>query len=368
MTTALDADVYVAPIRVDEIFADPTYQRTLDVTRARKMAATWDRRLAGILEVSDRGDSHTPRYAIMDGQHRWAAAQFLVDPPLLVANVHEGLTVADEAALFDKLNRQRKQTSPWDHWRARRAAGDQMILAIETTADKAGLRITESVASDRALWCIGTLEKIALSAGGLDLLQATLELVTDAWGTSQRSAFEAPLIHGVAMAVDTFGDKIEAQRLIDALAEQPPKRIRMQATTMRDSGMPGSLAKLSAVAVVNVYNQKKAAGRLTWPHSWKGVLPKPIREKVTATAQRRGGAAKATTQHEAIPKLEQVTSEHSRPRTVPDAIPHYADTEEHTEAVARLEGKPVAEIAAAVGIPERTVRRIQADLGISEAS
>jgi hypothetical protein len=106
----VDTAVYIAALNVGEIFADPTYQRTCDVARARKMAGAWDRRLAGILEVSDRGESHTPRYAVMDGQHRWAAAGYLADPPPLVANVHTGLTVADEAGLFDKLNRQRKQT------------------------------------------------------------------------------------------------------------------------------------------------------------------------------------------------------------------------------------------------------------------
>ena len=46
---AADADVYIAALQPAEIFADATYQRVLDVPRARKMAGTWDRRLAGIL-------------------------------------------------------------------------------------------------------------------------------------------------------------------------------------------------------------------------------------------------------------------------------------------------------------------------------
>ena len=53
-------DVYIAALGVGEIFADPTYQRTLDVARARRYAAEWDRRLAGILEVSDRGRERRP--------------------------------------------------------------------------------------------------------------------------------------------------------------------------------------------------------------------------------------------------------------------------------------------------------------------
>jgi hypothetical protein len=56
-----DPDVYVTALQVDEIFADHTYQRPVDPPRARKMAREWDRRLAGILEVSDRGAGSAPR-------------------------------------------------------------------------------------------------------------------------------------------------------------------------------------------------------------------------------------------------------------------------------------------------------------------
>jgi hypothetical protein len=362
------ADVYVTGLRVDEIFADPTYQRILDVARARRMSAEWDRRLAGILEVSDRGEDAAPRYAVIDGQHRWAAARYLQVPPPLVANVHTGLTVSDEAALFDKLNRQRKQTGTWDHWKARRAAGDELVLAVERTVESLGLRVSEAAGTDGTVSCIGTLEKIANCAGGLDLLASTLRIITAAWGTTQRSAFEAPLIHGVAMTLATLADRLDAQRLIDALGEQSPKRVRVQATTMRDSGIPGSLAKLSAVAIVNVYNGT-AGRRLAWPNDWKGTLPKPARVTVTSTAQaksRAGGRTELSGIRRSnlnAPVLDEIAGDHSRPRTVPDAIPHYAGTPEQADAVAEMQGKPVSEIAVALGIPERTVRRIQADLG-----
>lgn len=81
MTTTAETDVYVTALTVDDVFADPTYQRVPDIARARKMAATWDRRLAGILEVSDRGEDANPRFAVIDGQHRWAAAKMLQTPP-----------------------------------------------------------------------------------------------------------------------------------------------------------------------------------------------------------------------------------------------------------------------------------------------
>lgn len=381
VTAAAVPEVYIAALRVDEIFADPTYQRVLDVVRARKMSAAWDPRLSGIVEVSDRGDGASPRYAVIDGQHRWAAAGFLVDAPPLCANVHTGLTVAEEAALFDKLNRQRKQTGTWDHWKARRAAGDEQVLAIEHAVAKTGLSVTENTAAAGAVSCIGTLD----SAGGIDLLLVTLDVLTDAFGTQQRSAFEAPLIHGLAMALYTFGEAIDGQRLIDALSEQSPKRIRVQATTMRDDGgMPGSLAKLSAIAVANVYNQAPGK-RLIWPSTWKGVLPKPSREKraaaATPSAASTPSAAASGKRTEAVrsashtgekyvrrgenqaPVLDQIVSEYSGPRTVPTDAPHYAGTDGLADAVARMEGEPVEVIADQLGVSPRTVRRVLKDLG-----
>lgn len=279
MTTTLsDQDVYVTALSADDIFADQTYQRELDNARARKMAETWDRRLAGILEVSDRGEDATPRYAIVDGQHRWAAARKLDPPPALVANVHSGLTLADEAALFDKLNRQRKQPTTWDHWRARRAANDQLVIAIENVALKHEMRVHEQSGKDGVITCVSTLEKIAKSDAGLDLLDATLNLINRSWGT-QREAYDSPIVLGMAMVISTFGAdrRLDGQRLVDALAETPPRRIRFQATAMRDS-TPGSLAKLTALSLINQYNRKPGP-KLYFGQRWSGALPKPTASK-----------------------------------------------------------------------------------------
>jgi hypothetical protein len=377
-----DIQVYVAALSVGEIFADATYQRPLDQARARKMADTWDRRLAGILEVSDRGESANPRYAVLDGQHRWAAAGLLPEHASLVANVHSGLSVADEAALFDKLNRQRKQITTWDHWRARRSAGDELVLSIEAAVAAAGLRVSEQTNSDGTVWCIGTLEKIA-AAAGVDLVAATLKILSAAWG-HQRAAYEAPIVHGLAMALDTFSDRIDADRLIDALSGIPPKRIRVTASTMRDTGMRGSLAKLSAIALVNQYNDQKSGRRLNWSASWKGVLrrsplkpvpPVPGRDsggdrETTAVADHPAATVKRSESHQppagGTASYSTVTSSvPSAPTAVPSALPpERTYTDEQAEAVdQRWPGQPIEVIANELDMSERTVRRILTDLG-----
>lgn len=251
-TTAAEVGVYVTAVNVDEIFADPTYQRELDAGRARTMAATWDRRLAGILEVSDRGEDATPRYAIVDGQHRWAAAQKLDPPPALVANVHSGLTIADEAALFDKLNRQRRQPTTWDHWRARRTAGDPDVATIERLAAKHGL-VIESAPKDTHLRCTATVEKL-LTLGGPELVDDTLGLIVDVWGR-RMDAFDAPIVHGVGLILHRLREPIDLERLSESLLDVMPRQLKTQAVALRDI-TTGSQSVLVAIAIMAIYNRK----------------------------------------------------------------------------------------------------------------
>ena len=133
-----------------------------------------------MIEVSDRGPDQNPRYAIGDGQHRWEAARSLDPSPMMVATIHDGLGVADEARLFDRLNRQRRRPSTWDHWRAREAAGEDTVTTIKSVVERAGL-IIDSAPKDGHIRCTATLEKLD-KLGGPDLIGDTLDLISDVWG------------------------------------------------------------------------------------------------------------------------------------------------------------------------------------------
>lgn len=255
MTAPPLADVYVTTLRVDEMFIDDQYQRILDVARARKIAATWDRRLAGIIEVSDRGEDCSPRYAVIDGQHRLAGARFLADPPPLVANVHEGLTVEQEADLWDRFNRLRKQTGTWDHWRARRLAGEQSVLEIERVVLRNGLDVDMSPL-DARISCVSTLEKV-VKLGGLDILHQTLSLIVEVWG-ERRDGLDSPVIHGLALVLWYLHLDLDLTRLGDAMLSVNPRQLKLNAHQLKEI-TAGSWAVRTAIALVALYN--KTAGR-----------------------------------------------------------------------------------------------------------
>lgn len=247
----MTADAYVTPVNVVDVFADDTYQRPLDPGRARKMGESWERRLAGIIEVSDRGETSNPRYAVIDGQHRWAAAE-RAGIDVLVANVHTGLTVADEAKLFDRLNRERRRITTWDHWHARRAAGDPDVTTIEKAVTAAGLTIDPAPKAGNVR-CTATLEKL-YALDGPDLVTASLNVAQQAWGRDV-AGFDAPIVHGLGLVLFHLRDELEPARLIEALLEVRPQNLKAAATNLRNM-TTGSTAKLVAITVVTGYNRR----------------------------------------------------------------------------------------------------------------
>lgn len=253
---------YIDALAVDELFVDYSYQRPPDKSRAGHLAAGWDRKLAGMIEVSDRGADQQPRYAVIDGQHRWLAAQRVSPAPMMVATIHEGLSLAQEAELFDRLNRQRRRPSTWDHWRARKTAGDQLVLDIEAAVAGIGrarhvdLRI-DSAPREGHVRCTATLEKLA-ALGGIDLIRDTLDLLVDVWDVRQ-DAFDAPVVHGVGLVLHHLEQRIDLERLTDTLLGTVPLQLKTQSLALVGNG---TQPVRMAITLMSLYNHnRRVSGR-----------------------------------------------------------------------------------------------------------
>lgn len=244
---------YIDAVPVSDMFVDHSYQRELDLPRARRMAETWERPLVGVIEVSDRGEDHQPRYAVVDGQHRYAAAKLRDPAASLVANVHVGLSPRDEAHLFYEIDRKRTRLTTWDRWNARRGAGDPTVLAIHDIASSLGLDI-ENTPTNGNIRCVSTCEKI-VQLGGPKLLRETLELVVEVWGV-EAEAFDAPLLHGTAYVLFHFGSDLDKQRLADAMIDCSPRTFKAKAIALREFER-GTMPKLAALVVISTYNRTK---------------------------------------------------------------------------------------------------------------
>jgi hypothetical protein len=251
------SDTFIDVVRVADMFADSTYQRDLDIKRVDRIAATWDRRLVGVLEVSDRGATASPRFAIINGQHRWAAAARL-GIAQLAATVHTELTVEDEAKLFFDIDAKTRALTTWDRWHARSAAGDPAVLAIERIATECGLEVTQNP-GPKNLQCCAALERI-WTRSAPEILADTLVLVLDIW-PGETEARKAVVLEGVALVLDTYSLTIDNGRLGDAMSDLTARQLVTRARDMQErSG--GSLTKCIARLLVTAYNKRAARGRL----------------------------------------------------------------------------------------------------------
>lgn len=251
---------FLTALPVRELFADSTYQRELDENRCRRMAKAWDPRLVGVCDVSDRGPgdqiTDRPRYAIINGQHRWRAAT-LLDPAMsLVCTVHQGLTVEDEAKLFFDIDRSTKALSTWDRWRSRRGAGDKTVLRIEMLCRNIGAPVS-NVGGAYVIKSTTTLEQMFR----IDeyTMTATIELAVDVW-PNDNAGLQGGLLRGLFPVVRSCDDTDSLNRLTGALSEIVPAQIHARALGRRDQFTSGQFWTLISRVVVDLYNTHRAPG------------------------------------------------------------------------------------------------------------
>jgi hypothetical protein len=246
---------YVLALRARELFADPAYQRDVDPKRVAKMAAEFDRRLVGVLEVSKRPDT---RFAILDGQHRHATLlQVEGDDALLVCQVYEELTEQDEARLFHEINARRKQLNFWDRWKSRRAAGDERVLAIEQVLANHGLQVHPSV-GDGNIAATQALEVIVDEIGELWLLDSVVVVLLSAFGR-RREAFDGAILQGLAYVLAVYPpDELDRDRLVTQLSDLPVRQLLAKAAGMREVHR-GTRPRLCAAVIVEQYNRGRGS-------------------------------------------------------------------------------------------------------------
>lgn len=245
---------YIAALRADQLFADPAYQRDLDELRVQRMVDDFDPTLLGVLEVSDRTDG---TFALLDGQHRWAAAREAHpdrDQAALVCQVHRGLTVEDEARVFYEIDARRKALSGWDRWKARRGSGDRVVLDVERIVAAEGLKV-DPASKDGCVSATVALERV-FTIGGEPLLASTLTILKHGFG-AVRDAFDGQLVQAVAFILITYGiDELDHTRLVEQMQTIPPRQVKAKAQALKEAHR-AEMPRLCAAVIIDRYNAGK---------------------------------------------------------------------------------------------------------------
>jgi hypothetical protein len=178
---------------------DPRVQRKLDQRRVDKLAAEWDDLMVGIITVSHRagltgpfanlsgGTEPVEEYVVLDGQTRLAAFRQVCGQDtdmLILAQVHIGLTLEEEAEIFLKHNN-RKAVSSTDRFRIAVVAGEPWALDItEILAEHnwTARGVTVDGKPMRQFSGVVAAEKI-YRQGGYKALKNTFVTIENAWGS-----------------------------------------------------------------------------------------------------------------------------------------------------------------------------------------
>jgi hypothetical protein len=197
-------------IAKDLIDVDHAYQRPEDAARAEKIARSfsWSKFGAIVVVPKDGG-----RYAVIDGQHRAAAAKLhpLVDNlPAVIMPTVQG--VVAEAASFIGLNADRKAVSGLELYHAKLAAGDEDSQTIDQVVQRAGVRIPKHPGDykPRDTVAVGAIQA-AIGRRGAMRARQYLEILAK----SDLAPISATHIKAVEhlLTADEFGGVIEGEDL-----------------------------------------------------------------------------------------------------------------------------------------------------------
>lgn len=186
---------------VEAIMVDDRYQRGLSLPRVKRIVRNFDWQEFGAIEVSLHADG---TYTVFDGQHRLAALRELgfADAPCLL---HQ-LTPEREAALFVRMQLDRKSPTHIERFNAQVFAGNPESVEISTIVDDTGFQVTRS-SSPYGIRAVNRLEQIYRREGAA-VLYAALRFVADTWGGDDRST-DGPLLEGVAQFLRGYGNRLD---------------------------------------------------------------------------------------------------------------------------------------------------------------
>lgn len=257
----------IQELRPADVHIDPHVQRSLDKGHVARIAKEYNPDLFGMGHASLRADGL--HYAL-DGQHRIEAAKVahMAHVPVLF-KVYTGLSTAQEAALFVKLQENRKAVHALDTFRLRVVAGDPVALDIKRILDSLGIAVAASYGNG-TVSAVKALEDVyfgrcgakrAKSQAEPELLEKTLLVLHTAWG-GKREAFEGILLKGVAHVFKKYGEAVDADRLAKRLARAGTARSIVGEIHALKSFSKTTATSAALQVLQGIYNKSSRGNRL----------------------------------------------------------------------------------------------------------
>lgn len=245
-------------IRPTDTTVDPKYQRDLDEARAKKIASDFRTDLVGVPVISRRANGQLVR---IDGQHRLHGAVVSGNDNPTLMEVHDGLTIIEEAELFLRLNGGRSAVGAFDKFKARLVAQEPVALEIVQTLRKLGLRISKAN-QRKGIAAVQAVESVHRQGRNLE---PTARILTS-WMDGDGDAYTKPLLKGVSNFLSEFDESVDEASFVERLQGHVPNRIEAKLRRAKDAF---ELSSLDAACTVfrDIYNERRKQGRLQFSRS-----------------------------------------------------------------------------------------------------
>jgi hypothetical protein len=252
---------YGVQVQIADLNIDPQAQRTLNERRAQKIASRLVPEALGSIIVSQRDDGS--RY-IVDGQHRWRACA-LSGVNTLIAEVHHGLTQAQEAMLFLIKNQESHKPRPIDEFHVGLTGGVLLYVDTDRVLKKHALSLGST--STNGVGAVSGVLQITERYGAA-VLDRTLTVAEAAWGRSAET-WDGMLLGGIGVFLGRWGnliDDVELARKMAGMGTAAKWRSEILSQSSRggfNNGGTGSRVTTAYRVVVNAWNRgRKAENRI----------------------------------------------------------------------------------------------------------
>lgn len=249
-------------VRLGAVCIPPHAQRDFKPHKTAGILAEFDLDFFGLPVVSERRGS----YYVVDGQHRIAAIKEWLgegwEDQRIECRIYTGLTEAEEADLFDRLNDQMAVTA-YDRFRIRVNAKREEECNIKRIVERENLCISRDNIPG-AIGAVNTLRRIYKRANE-KVLSKTLRIIRDAYGDA---GFEAIVLDGLSHMVQRYEGMIEDVAVAKLLANVHGgvKGLINRAEVLHKQTGSGK-AHCIAAAAVDIINAKRGGKKI--PSWWK---------------------------------------------------------------------------------------------------
>ena len=194
-------------VKLADLRVETQPQRALNERRAQAISRSLVPSALGAIVVSKRGDGSM---WIVDGQHRVRAA-LLAGLKTLTAEVHENLSLNDEAVLFMLNNNESQRVGAVDLYHVGLTAGADLQVDIQNVLDKHGLKVS-TASSANNLAAIRCVEDV-VRRYGTEALDRAIAIAEAAWGRDSQS-WEGTLIGGLGEFLGKHGADVDDKTLV----------------------------------------------------------------------------------------------------------------------------------------------------------